>query len=99
MIKSDHIGPDLVNVHGMGIVQHIWCKTSPGAHIDFQGYEVSYIAETAVSAIQAEELEMHKATAHIEGLHCLTAPVAKILVHVLFNIIGRVEVLFHNISD
>ena len=98
-IEGYHVGPDLVNVHRMCIVKHVGREASARAHVDLQGHEVAFVAQTTMRAVQTEEFEVYEPAAYVEGLYGLTAPVAKVLVHILLDIIGRVEILSYDVGD
>ena len=83
----------------MGIINHIGGVTTTWAHINLQCYEVALVAKTAMSATQLEELEMNETATHVEGLDCLTAPEAEVLIDMLLNVVCAVQVVVDNIRD
>ena len=99
LIISHHVCPDLIDIHAVCIVEHIWGEAAARTHVDLKRYEVADVAKATVSGVEAEELEVHEARTYVERLDALTTPVTEVLVHVLLNVVGRVEVEVDDVGD
>ena len=60
LVIADHVGPDLVAVHRVGVVDHIGCVTTSGAHVDFQCHIVTLFAQAQLILVQLEELAVEE---------------------------------------
>ncbi len=98
-VESNHVGPCLINIGAVGIVDHIGGKSAARTHIHLKRHEIAGVAKAAVGTVEAEELEMHKAALHPESLDSLTAPETQVLVHVLLHMINRIEILLYDVGN
>ena len=97
LVPCHHIGPDLVDIQGVGVVHHIRSVTAGGTHIDFQCYEITDFAETGFGLGQAEELHVHEASPDLKGLDCGAAHPAQGFGHLGSNI--RITALITPLVD
>ena len=46
LVKGNHVCPDLIYVGRVGKVDHIRSETTAGTHVDFEGYDIAFFAQT-----------------------------------------------------
>ena len=68
-----HVRPNLVNVGGVRIIDHVGRVATGGTHIDLQRYKIALVAESLAVAIEAEKFEVYKPTFHVESLYGFSA--------------------------
>ena len=99
LIKSNHIGPDLIDIRRMRKVHHIRRIGTGRAHVDLKARIVADLAEAAASLLQTEEFKMNETALHAERLDGAAAELAKRLRHIRADRIFQIDVIDHHIHD
>ena len=99
MIKRNHIGPDLIYIGTIGIVDHIRGEAAAGTHVDFQSDNVSLFAHSRLVLGQTEEFEMDKTALDAKALDGSASGTAYILRQILYNIIDGIILVVDDIHN
>ena len=97
--EGHHVGPDSIDVGGVGVVDHVGRVATCGAHVDLERHEVAHFAQIPAGLVETEELEVDEAVDDAEGLHRVASQGAEGLGHLLVHVVGEVEALVDDVHD
>ena len=96
---SDHVRPDLVDVGGMGKVDHVGGKAAAGAHVDLQRHNLTFFAQTLVVGQQTEELKVNETALYAKALNGGTTGGTGVLRQIFQDVVDGVVVVVYNVHD
>ena len=99
MVKGDHIRPDLVDIGGVGKVDHVGGEAAAGAHVHLQGYHIPLLAQARLVLGEAEELKVDEAALDSPGLHRGPACLAHVGGQVLDDVVDGVVLLVDDVHN
>ena len=98
LVVADHIRPDLVAVHAVGVVDQVRGIAARGAHVDFQGHIIALFAQSLLAGVQAEKLAVEKAAFGAEGLDGAESHIPQRFGHIFLGPVGQILHRVHNVN-
>ena len=99
LTESHHVGPDLIDISGVRIINHVWGVSSCWAHIHLQGDEITFSAKSIPVAVETEELKMHKAVPNVKCFYRAPSELPQTLRNLPVHIIRKVKLKVDDVHD
>ena len=98
LVIAYHVGPDLVAVHAVGIVDQVRGVAAGGAHVHFQRNVIALLAKALFVLVQAEKLAVEKAALCAECLDGAKPDIPQLLRHGFLRPVGKIAQRVHNVD-
>ena len=94
-----HVCPDLINIRGVGKVEHVGTEAAGGAHIDLKTEDIALLSKVLLILIKNKEFEMDETAVNAKGLNGPTSGITNALREIFFNVIAGVSVGIDDVHD